>query len=226
MLLATACNSDGKDARPSPSPSATASASPTAACLGYDGPPDGSAKHPYLKRAMALDCREDVKRLQAALGIEASGHFDNATANAVIAKQEPYACISANDGQVGPQTWSLIVDGIDPCSPGRTARPRPSWATCNSATLAWALQTEDGTVVRRCGDALVLVHDGKTSTGAVQGLGSSACAQFDESFGSDAKRTEICVSDAGAIDRLEADDTTGQGKSVWSDDIADRYIPN
>lgn len=182
---------------------------------------------------MALDCREDVKKVQTALGITASGHFDNATAAAVIAKQKPYDCIKANDGQVGEQTWALIVDGVDPCKPGKaTAQAKPAWATCNWGlhpgpyTVArWALKTEDGTVVRRCGDTLELLHDRTTSIGDAQELGSSACAQFDESFGSAAERTEICVSDPAAIDRLQADDAGGESDApVWQDDISDRYV--
>ncbi len=168
---------------------------------------------------MALDCREDVKRVQQALDITADGLFDAETAAAVIAKTKAYPCITANDGQVGPQTWALIVDGTEPCKPRAgtpTSAAIPAFARCTSGTADWALRTADGTVLRRCGDSLLLVRDGETSTGSIQELGSSACADFDTGV-------TVCVSDPATIDTVEAS-STGEDETAWSEDIEDRYI--
>ncbi|MBA3742268.1 peptidoglycan-binding domain-containing protein [Sporichthya sp.] len=218
-LLLGACNDDEPDAIATPTPAAAASAAASAKCLPDDGPPAGSARRPYLKRAMALECREDVKRLQQALDLTADGFFDADTAAAVIAKTKAYPCITANDGQVGPQTWSLIVDGKEPCKPRTgtpTAAATPAFARCTSGTAAWALRTAEGTVLRRCGDSLVLGRAGQTSTGSAQELGSSVCADFDTGV-------TVCVSDPVTDDTVEAS-TTGEDETVWSEDIEDRYI--
>jgi hypothetical protein len=221
-LLLSGCSGDDEpDAIGTPTPSATASATTPAMCLAFDGPPDGSTRHPYLKRAMALECREDVKRVQQALGVTADGHFDADTAAAVIAKTKAYPCITANDGQVGPQTWSLIIDGTQPCPP-RTGSPTPAsipaFARCASGTAAWALQTTEGTVLRRCGDSLVLVRAGKNTTSEVQELGSSVCADFAEGT--------VCVSDPATDDTLRADDAADGGQALWSEEISERYVPD
>ncbi|GAA0631824.1 hypothetical protein GCM10009547_39610 [Sporichthya brevicatena] len=231
VLLLGACSDDGDDAAPTPAPTATTSATPSASakpCVAFAGPPDGSARRPYLKRALAIECREDVKRLQAALGIEVNGFFDFETAAAVIERQKPFPCITANDGQVGEQTWALIVDGTQPC-PARTGGPTsvtvPAWATCTSGTVAWGLLAEDGTVLRRCGSTLELVHDGTTSAGPVQEIGSSVCAEFDESFDTAAgTRTLLCVSDPRTEDILQANPTTDDAEAVWFDDVVARYV--
>jgi len=148
LLLAGCRGGEEPAAIDLPAPTASAVPSAAPACLPFRGPPDGSPRRPYLKRAMALECREDVKRLQQALGLSPDGFFDFATAAAVIARQRPYACITAGDGQVGPQTWALIVEGIEPCEPGRSPAPVPAWARCGSADAAWALRAQDGTVLR------------------------------------------------------------------------------
>jgi peptidoglycan hydrolase-like protein with peptidoglycan-binding domain len=174
---------------------------------------------------MALTCREDVKRLQQALGIRADGLFDNDTARAVIAAQQPYACITAGDGQVGPQTWALIVDGTEPCRPGKSAAPMPGWARCGSGATDWALQARDGSVLRRCGSALELVHAGKTRLGAVREIGSSVCADFDENFSAPAGTgTTICVSNPATDDTMQASRAGGQGSAVWMEDVVGRYL--
>lgn len=219
-LLLGACSGDEPEVVATPTPAANASATPSAKCLPFDGPPDGSARHPYLKRAMALECREDVKRLQQALDLTADGFFDADTAAAVIAKTKAYPCITANDGQVGPQTWSLIVDGTEPCE-ARAATPTattvPAFARCSSGKTIWALQTVEDSVLRRCGDSLVLVREGKTTTSEVQQLGSSVCANFAEAT--------VCVSDPATDDTLQAGGSAVGGKAVWSEEISERYIP-
>lgn len=232
LLLGGCSDDDEPAARPTPSASATASPSATAiACEPFAGAPDGSAKRPYLKRSMAFTCREDVKVLQEALGLPADGRFDFDTAAAVIARQQPYRCITANDGQVGPQTWDLIVDGTEPCRPTGTGSPTPAvvptWAHCESGTAAWALRTEGGTVLRRCADSLVLVHAGETSSGPVQELGSSVCAEFDENFDAPAgTRTILCVSDPKTEDTLQANPTGGDDSTIWFDEVVARYVGN
>lgn len=229
MLLAGCTGDDDPTAAATPTPTATVTATPSAAaCLQFAGPPDGSAKRPYLKRAMALQCREDVKQLQEALGLSPDGFFDFDTAAAVMARQQPYDCIEADDGQVGPQTWALIVDGTEPCGPaepGATPPPAPAWARCGSAAAAWALRGEEGTVLRRCGQQLVLVYDGTTHSGAVRELGSSVCAEFDEAFSAPpGTRTSICVSNPAADDAIQADPATGDGSAVWREEVAARYV--
>lgn len=229
VLLAGCTGDDDPAAGVTPPPTATVTASPSAAaCLPFAGPPDGSAKRPYLKRAMALECREDVKQLQEALGLSPDGLFDFDTAAAVIARQQPYDCIEADDGQVGPQTWALIVDGTEPCEaaePGASPPPPPAWARCGSAAAAWALRGEDGTVVRRCGGQLVLVYDGTTHSGAVRELGSSTCAEFDGAFPAPAAtRTSICVSNPATDETMQADPASGDGSAVWREEVADRYV--
>jgi hypothetical protein len=224
--LLAGCN--GSDQQPeSHGPAPTVAATASAACLTYDGPPDGSAKHPYLKRAMALDCREDVKRLQTALGITADGHFDNDTATAVIRRQAAYDCIKADDGQVGPQTWSLIVDGVDPCTPrtgSKTPEAMPTWARCIDGDTTWGLRTEDRTTLRRCGKTLELVYDGKTLTSPVQDLGSSACGEFEESFSAPSGTSTICVSNPATDEQLEASLTADPNGSVYQNEVKDRYV--
>ncbi|HUR75207.1 MAG TPA: peptidoglycan-binding domain-containing protein [Sporichthya sp.] len=226
LLLLAACNDDEPQAinTPTPVPTATATAS-APQCLRFDGPPDGSAKHPYLKRAMALTCREDVKLVQESLGIAADGLYDNDTAAAVIAKQRPYACIRADDGQVGPQTWTLIVDGTEPCKPGRSATPTPVWANCDSGHAVWALLAADSTVLRRCAGSLELVRGGRTSVGGIEELGSSVCGDFDENFDApEGTRTTLCVSNPGTDDMLQASTTTGSGAPIWSAEVVARYV--
>ena len=226
-FLLAGCN--GSDDEPTGEASAapTAPSTASAECLPYDGPPDGSAKHPYLKRAMALDCREDVQRLQSALGIPADGHFDNATASAVIKRQAPYECIEANDGQVGPQTWSLIVDGVDPCKPvtgSKTPEAMPTWARCTSGATEWGLHTEDDTILRRCGNTLELVYDGATHKAVVQELGSSACGEFDEPFSANSGRSTICISDARTTDGIQATSTEDQDQTPWQSEVDGHYL--
>ena len=226
-LLLAGCTGDQEPAAVTPpTPAATASATPSAVpCLPFAGPPDGSAKRPYLKRAMALDCREDVKQLQEALGLRPTGFFDFDTAAAVMARQKPYDCITADDGQVGPQTWALIVEGTEPCETGSSPPPVPAWARCGSADAAWALRAEDGTVLRRCGEQLVLVHDGAAQEAAVRELGSSLCGEFDESFAAPAAtRSSICVSNPATDETMQADPATGDGDALWREDIAARYV--
>jgi hypothetical protein len=229
VLFAGCTDDNGPAATATPSPTASVAASPSAvACLPFAGPPDGSAKRPYLKRAMALECREDVKQLQEALRLNPDGFFDFDTAAAVIARQQPYDCITADDGQVGPQTWALIVDGTEPCEAGApSAGPRtaPAWARCGSAAADWALRGEDGTVLRRCGQQLVLVYDGTTHAGAVRELGSSVCAEFDEAFSAPSgTRTSICVSNPATDEAMQADPTSGDGSAGWREDVAARYV--
>lgn len=232
VLLAGCTGDDDPDAGAPTPPAvatapATASPSPTA-CVPFAGPPDGSPRRPYLKRAMALECREDVKQLQDALGLSPDGFFDFDTAAAVIARQQPYDCITADDGQVGPQTWALIVDGTEPCEvaePGAAPPPAPAWARCGSVAAAWALRAEDGTVVRRCGERLVLVYDGTVHAGAVRELGSSVCAEFDEAFsGPSGARTSICVSNPATDEAVQADPASGARGAVWREDVAARYV--
>ena len=220
---------DDPIAEPTPTPPAVTTAAPSVkACLPFAGPPDGSAKRPYLKRAMALECREDVKQLQEALGLSPDGRFDFDTAAAVMARQQPYECITADDGQVGPQTWALIVDGTEPCEAGEPDAgppPTPAWARCASADAAWALRGEEGTVLRRCGQQLVLVYDGSTRSGAVRELGSSVCAEFDEAFSAPpGTRTSICVSNPATDEAMQADPASGGGSAVWREDVAARFV--
>lgn len=232
-LLLGACTDDGAGPQAastptaSANPTASATATASASCLPFGGTPDGSAARPYLKRSMALTCREDVKRIQSALGLPADGRFDFDTAAAVIATTKPYGCITANDGQVGPQTWALIIDGVEPCRPG-TASPTavPSWARCADAVAVWALRAVDETVLRRCGATLELVYDGDTLVSPVQELGSSVCAEFDERFSGPASRTILCVSDPATDDTLEAGSAAGDDglQTVWSEEIEDRYL--
>lgn len=229
-VLLAGCTGDddpATGATPASTPTATATTS-AAACVPFTGPPDGSAKRPYLKRAMALECREDVKQLQEALGLTPDGFFDFDTAAAVIARQEPYRCITADDGQVGPQTWALIVNGTEPCAatePGASPPPPPAWARCASADAAWALRGEDGTVLRRCGQQLVLVYDGTTHSAPVRELGSSVCAEFDEAFSAPrGTRTSICVSNPATDETLQADPASGDGSAVWREDVAARHV--
>lgn len=229
VLLAGCTGDDDPSAGVTPTPTATVTAAPsTATCLPFAGPPDGSAKRPYLKRAMALECREDVKQLQEALGLSPDGFFDFDTAAAVIARQQPYDCIEADDGQVGPQTWALIVNDTEPCEaadPADTPPPAPAWARCGSAEAAWALRGEEGTVLRRCGQQLVLVYDGTTHSGAVRELGSSTCAEFDEAFSaSTGNRTSVCVSNPRTDETMQADPASGEGSAVWREDVATRYV--
>lgn len=226
-VLLAGCT-DGEEPTAIRTPTPSAAAVPTAsapACLPFTGPPDGSARRPYLKRAMALDCREDVKQLQEALGLAPDGFFDFDTAAAVIARQEPYDCITADDGQVGPQTWALIVEGTAPCPAGSSPPPVPAWARCGSTEAAWALRAKDGTVLRRCGEELVLVRAGSTITAAARELGSSVCGEFDEPFTAPAgTRTTLCVSDPANDDTLQADPATGEGDAIWREEIAARYV--
>lgn len=227
-LVVVAGCSDGGEPAAIGTPTPSAAPAPTVAapeCRPFAGPPDGSVRRPYLKRAMALDCREDVKQLQEALGLTPDGFFDFDTAAAVIARQEPYDCITADDGQVGPQTWALIVEGTPPCPAGTSPPPVPGWARCGSVDAAWALRAQDGTVLRRCGERLVLVYDGATSTAAVRELGTSVCGEFDEQFSAPAgTRATLCVSDPANDDSLQADPATGGGDAIWREEITARYV--
>ncbi len=230
LLLGGCSGEDDPAAIATPTPSVTASPTASAvACLAFAGAPNGSAQRPYLKRSMAFTCREDVQVLQEALGIAADGKFDFDTAAAVIARQQPYACIQANDGQVGPQTWELIVNGTEPCRASATGSPTPAviptWARCDAGTAAWALRAKEGTVLRRCADALELIHGGQSHTAPVSEIGSSVCAEFDESFDAAAgTRTILCVADPRTEDILQANPTDGEGSAVWFDDVVARYL--
>jgi peptidoglycan hydrolase-like protein with peptidoglycan-binding domain len=145
-----------------------------------------------------------VSRVQRALHIQATGRFEPATKNAVLAFQRRHGL--AVDGIVGPQTWDALF-GIT---------PQPATSTGSSSTTAGAAASSSsggytipsGIVQCESGGNYSAVNPSSGAGGAYQILPSTWSAYGGQGSPQNAPKAEQ--------DRIAAAIYARQGASAWT----------